>query len=194
MAAIADRSNGLHGRNCVLSKSVSKSVSLALTPVRTNEDHICYASFSINLPLLVVCVYHPPCGSKCRTNFSVILISPENLIDMFKGHWILTTGDFNEPHVDWDSISCADLKLSKFLDYLTSCNFKQLIDEPTHIGGSILDLAFSNFDALRWQRYHTKFVSFSDHSLFLDAETELQFEERHFLPLSRFRPLSLVIE
>ena len=144
IASRADPSNGLHGGTCILSKT-----SIAFTPVRTNENHICCASFSLSLPLLV-CL-SPSTRQQISEEYLVILSSLKNLIDKFEGHLILITSDFDEPHVDWDSVSCADPELTKFLDYLISCNFKQSIDEPTHIGGSILDLAFSNFDALRFR-------------------------------------------
>ena len=57
-------------------------------------------------------------------------------------------GDFNLSDVDWSSLSGTSTSSSIFTEFVFNTNHYQHIDSPTHKGGNILDLIFSQSTTL----------------------------------------------
>ena len=51
-------------------------------------------------------------------------------------------GDFNLPTIDWDTMTAKDRTHADYLALFQAKGFDQLINEPTHIKGSTLDLVY----------------------------------------------------
>ena len=66
-------------------------------------------------------------------------------------------GDFNFNDINWDSLHGHSPSSAKFCDIVFDLNFIQLIDEPTHIHGNILDLVLTNnIDIIHDLSVHSK--------------------------------------
>ena len=66
---------------------------------------------------------------------------------------MIVLGDFNFPDIDWATYISSNLYPHRFVtNHLT-----QLIDVPTHIGGSILDVVLTNTDAMYDISVNSKF-------------------------------------
>ena len=57
-------------------------------------------------------------------------------------HSTLLVGDLNMPFIDWTNF-LSDRRGDQMLDVVDECGLSQLIDFPTHLGGNILDAAFT---------------------------------------------------
>ena len=57
---------------------------------------------------------------------------------------IFLLGDFNFPDVDWTTLSGSSSRSNKFCDLLFQYNLTQIVNEPTHNLGNILDLIITN--------------------------------------------------
>ena len=57
---------------------------------------------------------------------------------------IIIVGDLNMPKIDWDNFSSSENIDQLFLDSFTNFELEQLINEPTHIRGNILDLLLTD--------------------------------------------------
>ena len=60
----------------------------------------------------------------------------------FKAHFIV--GDFNLPEVDWSEGQSSTQLGRRFIDLFNDLGFVQMMNQPTHEKGKILDLLFSN--------------------------------------------------
>ena len=58
----------------------------------------------------------------------------------------LLLGDFNLPTINWDILQGETLISNFFCDLVFNLNLVQMINEPTHIYGSILDLVLTTND------------------------------------------------
>ena len=89
-------------------------------------------------PVILCLVYLPPQASanevQSLINFLSNLISTQNVILL---------GDFNFPNIDWSSLSSPNGPSHLFTEFAFRANLSQHITTPTHIGGNILDLLFS---------------------------------------------------
>ena len=56
----------------------------------------------------------------------------------------IVLGDFNLPDINWFSMSSSSVVGSFFCSSLEKLNLLQLVSNPTHIKGNILDLVFTN--------------------------------------------------
>ena len=56
----------------------------------------------------------------------------------------IIVGDFNLPDIQWDTLSSASSSSNAFCDFVFDNSLTQLIDQPTHIKGNILDLILCN--------------------------------------------------
>ena len=56
----------------------------------------------------------------------------------------LILGDFNFPNINWDNCTVSSRHMGQdiFLDRMVSLGLSQLIREPTHRSGNVLDLVF----------------------------------------------------
>ena len=59
---------------------------------------------------------------------------------------IMILGDFNSHDIDWLTFSSVTAKSELLCDFTLDNNLVQLIQEPTHVHGNILDLIFSNYN------------------------------------------------
>ena len=58
--------------------------------------------------------------------------------------FLVLLGDFNISDINWNSLSGQSPFSSKFCDVTFDFNLFQLVEEPTHIAGYILDLVLTN--------------------------------------------------
>ena len=132
--------------------------SLSFSPIELKDDPTeslwIKVSSSSKKPIILAVFYRPPSSSKQYSDAFIHSLSyvygryPE-------AHFIIG-GDFNLPHIDWDSFSvlpnnpCKGISqsiLSNFLDL----GFSQIVRSPTRstpTSSSILDLIFTNFPDL----------------------------------------------
>ena len=95
------------------------------------------------LKLRFLCIYLPPLPAKCA-------LTVKNLIKMIKifipnDYSFYILGDFNLPNINW-TIPSTDYNESHecFLNFCTDNFLTQLIENPTHKNGNILDLLICN--------------------------------------------------
>jgi len=69
-------------------------------------------------------------------------------------------GDFNFIDISWDSLCGLSPSSVKFCDIIFNLNFSQLICEPTHIAGNVLDLILTNIPDLIYSLRTTSVYSF----------------------------------
>jgi hypothetical protein len=62
--------------------------------------------------------------------------------------YIIITGDFNLPNINWHTLSSTCTSSNAFCNFIFDNLLTQLIDQPTHAKGNILDLILSNTDEL----------------------------------------------
>ena len=55
-------------------------------------------------------------------------------------------GDFNLPDIDWNTLSGTSVISNQFCDFVFDTGLCQLINEPTHVHGNILDLLLTNIE------------------------------------------------
>ena len=60
----------------------------------------------------------------------------------FKAHFVV--GDFNLPEVNWPEGQSSTQLGRRFIDLFNDLGLSQMINQPTHEKGKILDLLFSN--------------------------------------------------
>jgi len=88
--------------------------------------------------LRLILIYFPPNLTKNAN---------EQLIKTLRKFYTLNTlicGDLNKPKINWNTLSSSLTMDEIFLDFIANYQFKQLIKDPTHISGSILDLIITN--------------------------------------------------
>ena len=99
-----------------------------------------------NKKLRLSCIYCPPWNEDNRLNEMKLIFG----ITCKSSLPCLLFGDFNVPHIKWDSLRVGSkLKLERtflheFIDLCIGNNLQQLIFEPTHKLGNTLDLLFCN--------------------------------------------------
>jgi hypothetical protein len=113
------------------------------------------------LKLGLCCVYRSP--SSVDKNFM-------NFLDYYSGNSIIL-GDFNLPGINWLSDppnpkhSCVQANIHKeFIIDILSYGYSQLIQQPTHVKGNILDLVLTNkHDLIHNLTIHPN--TYSDHNI-----------------------------
>ena len=97
---------------------------------------------SMNYKLTCICFYRPP-----NSDVSVL----EGFLEEIKPLWTLTenlilAGDANLPLVDRTNCCTANRDFSgqMFLDFCMEHGLTQFINEPTHIGGNVLDVVLGS--------------------------------------------------
>ena len=60
----------------------------------------------------------------------------------------ILVGDFNLPDINWDTLSAQSAASKSFCDFVFDKNLTQLVNNPTHIKGNILDLVLTNSSQL----------------------------------------------
>ncbi|KAF6036647.1 hypothetical protein EB796_005040 [Bugula neritina] len=96
---------------------------------------------------ILCCCYVPPSSA------SMCVVSIENLLNhlslTYPNNYIVLTGDFNLPDINWTNVRVKESSSRKslhfsFLNNLKANGFHQLVTEPTHIAGNTLDLVITN--------------------------------------------------
>ena len=73
-----------------------------------------------------------------------------NLAFNFSALHVLVTGDFNMPHIDWNSwtVACKSYMDAEFLDLISDLFISQHVSFPTRVREgkvpSLIDLVFTN--------------------------------------------------
>ena len=115
--------------NTIPSKLHFSSTSLELISVK----------LYISPKILLICLYISP---GCT---DVYLQQVLGFINSLPSDYdIIITGDLNMPDTNWSSFSASSLSSSCLVDQICAKNFIQLITQPTHRCGNILDLVLSN--------------------------------------------------
>lgn len=100
---------------------------------------------------IIICCYYRPNIS--MLNMAALRNVVEHITNKYHHHSIILVGDFNLPEIDWETRKLkygAKFK-SVHLDFLTMLfenRMQQLVTQPTHIHGNILDLICTNNTAL----------------------------------------------
>ena len=89
--------------------------------------------------MIICCIYIPPQSSE---NYITDVI--ESLHQLPPNLQLIILGDFNFPEIEWETLNSSSSSGSLLCDHLFSLNLIQLIDEPTHIQGNILDVIITN--------------------------------------------------
>ena len=103
------------------------------------HDSIECISILISPSTIITCIYVPPSADLCYHRALNDFLA--NLSPVYT-HLIL--GDFNMPDIDWLSMSASTMCSEMFCDAIVDFNLFQLLDKPTHITGSILDLMLTD--------------------------------------------------
>jgi len=130
----------------------------------------------------IFAVYRSP-NSTALNNDSLL-----NLISNVTEKSCVFIGDFNYPHINWNTGTSESKKGSDFDNILTSNNFNQVVNYATHIKGNILDLVFSNEPDLILYSRPIGRLGTSDHEIIevgLNLSKGTQSEERCFLDWSK---------
>ena len=88
---------------------------------------------------VICCFYIPP---SCFDEFFSAAIDILNSIQA--DHDVILTGNFNATDIDWLTLTAPTNRSSSLCDIFFSKNLVNLVTQPTHQSGSILDLVLSN--------------------------------------------------
>ena len=112
---------------------------------------------------------------------------------------MVVCGDFNLLNVTRETYSANDAETDVFLSQVIANEFDQLIREPTHKKGNILDLVFANYENVHMKPPLS--TTFSDHlavEFLLSVSTEPRKNMRRInelcLPFQSYLPLAEIIE
>ena len=124
---------------------ISTKESIPVTVI-SYPDHIEALTVKVEWhnPLILSCVYIPPNPPLSIVQDIISYLS--NLSCLFTFSNVIVVGDFNLPDINWDSLSASTSISNLFCDFLFNNNLSQLVNEPTHIKGNILDLVLTNSD------------------------------------------------
>ena len=89
------------------------------------------------IPKTVICCFYIP--PSCSDEFFPAAIDTLNSIQA--DHDVILTGDFNAPDIDWLTLTAPTNRSSSLC---VSKNLVNLVTQPTHQSGNILDLVLSN--------------------------------------------------
>ena len=76
---------------------------------------------------------------------------------------LILMGHFNVPDINWATLSGSSMFSNKLCDLVFQFNLPQLVDQPSHICGSILDLVFTNCESDIFVHNTNSFDITSDH-------------------------------
>ena len=129
------------GSVAIFAKSTSKATLFLLV--------LKFGFAMISSAILTIVIYNPPDKSPYRISDETLLNFIECCLDKLSWNTakdILFLDDCIIPSVDWTTfLAVSPEKYSTFFNFLVFNNLLQIIDEPTHILGNSLDLAFIKF-------------------------------------------------
>ena len=108
----------------------------------SHAPEIISVRLNLHKTIILSCVYLPPgpsesCMNDTISNLTQVIESNTSADSIF-------IGDFNLPDIQWDTLSSISSISCAFCDFIFDNSLSQLIDQPTHIQGNILDLVLSN--------------------------------------------------
>jgi len=91
-------------------------------------------------------------------------------------------GDFNVPGINWATRTGLLTFSDEFCDLIFHYNLSQLVDQPTHICGNILDLIITNCESAisNLTVYTTNSFSMSSNYLFCYSSKTIQKSMRYY--------------
>ena len=113
-----------------------------ITPADTNIEHVCVKVKGDELTVNISVTYRPP-GQNHELDTAMYNILHRSL----QNNESLILGDFNLPHIEWQSLSGVERESHSMLEFLEDNFLTQLVSEPTR-ENSILDLVIASQDHL----------------------------------------------
>ena len=92
--------------------------------------------------IVVICCYSPPNSTPSTTASLVEYIS--NILSRYPTNDCIILGDLNLPEIDWDTLTANSEAGKSICDCFFKFNIHQIIREPTHIKGNVLDIVATN--------------------------------------------------
>ena len=111
-----------------------------------SPDHLEIITMRLELqnPVILCCTYISPSTDRTILNNAIFYLA--DLLRSNPTHDIVLVGDFNLPDINWNTLSASSSVSELFCDFVYNHNLAQLVYEPTHIRGNILDLVLTNSD------------------------------------------------
>ena len=88
--------------------------------------------------VLICCLYVAPASSEQYFNNVISAID-----SLHSDHDIIFAGDFNAPDINWLTLTASSSFSLRLCDTLYSKNLQQIVFEPTHVHGNVLDLVLT---------------------------------------------------
>ena len=108
----------------------------------SNAPEIITVKLNLRKTIILSCVYLPSCPSHSCMDDTILNLT--QVMEANPSADTILVGDFNLPDVQWDTLSSTSSASCTFCDFVFDNSLTQLIDQPTHIQGNILDLVLSN--------------------------------------------------
>ena len=118
---------------------------LISTSVISSPDHIEAITIKLSTckQIILSCIFIPPNSTTSQIHDVTHYLA--DLLTSFTPSEIIIVGDFNLPDINWESLSAAS---PTFCDFVFDSNLVQLVHEPTHIKGNLLDLVLSSSEEI----------------------------------------------
>ena len=146
-SSISDCSNPQYEFSLACIMTPATNVAILYILIYNSPKHSAYRIDNLRLTTCVACYiaqFNHYCKHKCVLNSSIFIV-----------------GDLNLPDICWSSLSSSHCEDNDFLDFLNERNLLQLVSEPTHVHGNILDVVISNDESTRIDIISS--CSFSNH-------------------------------
>ena len=111
------------------------------TSVHSSPSHGEAITIKLHPNLLITCIYISP---TCLESDFISTVHYLKEITSCSAYNHLIIGDFNAPDIDWSICSAASYKSKTLCDLIFELNLHQLMLDPTHIQGNILDLILTD--------------------------------------------------
>ena len=98
------------------------------------------------VPCVLICCYKPSASNSILPLIEYM----HNIRKTHPGHSLILTGAFNLPGINWHNTVMSTKwspMYADFVELLADLDLEQLITEPTHVAGNILDLFCTNIDS-----------------------------------------------
>ena len=105
----------------------------------SSSAEIVIVELALSPKLIICCIYIPP--NSPDHYLSDILLTLNTLPTDSD---LIITGDFNTPHINWNTLTGSSAFASSLCTIIDSLNLIQLVHEPTHNKGNILDIVLTN--------------------------------------------------
>ena len=122
--------------------AVKENISSKLINCPSNLD-LLSVSIAHNKTITINLLYIPP-----NANVSYLLDIESILHNLNSNENLILLGDFNFPDANWNTMTGNTSSSTNFWDLIFELNLEQLITEPTHKGGNILDVILTNYDCI----------------------------------------------